>query len=691
MIIRFRLFLNAFAKMQYRSIFVLFLCLSPVCLIAQTLPPQIRCISVESNGNVTLTWIASSDTGTAFGGYHIFSASSASGPFVPADSIFSYSTLTTTLTNVNANNTILYFYLRTREGCCSVYSVPGDTVRTIRMIVTPLSNETVKLNWNRIHTPPLPSTLSSFVLSKELTTGVYTNFRSLPDTTTTDTNYYCNKFINYKVTQGDLSGCLSGSSVDGELFRDTKGPAKPLLDTVSIDMTTGEVDITWFPDSSADTQGYVIYQFNGLSYDSIGAVNGINSLLFTTTGSSSSGQVETYTVAAFDSCKNLGALAANHVTMLLQKSFVKCTATITLDWTPYQNMNDGLSRYEIWYSENGGPWQLDGFVPGNILNYEKILTVQGATYEFLIRAVGGEGQTASSNIISQVADIYQMPSYLYIRALNVLGEGVRVKCLVDPAGATVSYRLYRGQTSAGPFTFAGEKPYSGNPNLTFFDADANAGNGQVFYKITSTDSCGLEQIASNVAGTVFLTAEGGNDFISQLLWVDYLGWQGVTGHFNIYMATNGVLSASPLATVSGDTLFYTDDISDFPVQDGNICYAVQAVEDSINSFGFIDSSISNIACAPQSPAAYIPNAFTPKGKNPVFRPFLLFGNPDTYSFRVFNRWGQTVFNSTVAEAGWNGTMENGDAAPAGIYAYLLVFKGYNKKEVRRSGTVMLLR
>ena len=49
----------------------------------------------------------------------------------------------------------------------------------------------------------------------------------------------------------------------------------------------GEVIVTWFPDSSSDTQGYVIYQFNGISYDSIGSVIGINTLSFLNTLSNS--------------------------------------------------------------------------------------------------------------------------------------------------------------------------------------------------------------------------------------------------------------------------------------------------------------------------------------------------------------------------------------------------------------------
>ncbi len=657
---------------------------------AQPTPPSLRCISVETNGTVTLSWLAPSDTGTVFGGYHISYSNNVNGPFINADSVFSYSTLTTTVTGVNANNTTLYFYIRTREDCCAIYSIPSDTLRSMRMIVTPLSNESVRLNWNRIHTPPLPTTQTNFIVSKELTPGVFTTFKTIPDTTTIDTNIYCSKYINYKVTQGNISGCISTSSIDGELFRDTKGPAQPLIDTVSIDLVSEDINISWFPDSSADTDGYVIYEFNGSSYDSIGAVYGINNISFIYTLTNSATTVETYTIAAFDSCKNLSQLAANHKTMLLSKSYEKCSATISLDWTPYENMINGIVRYEIWYRVNSGNWVRDAFVPDNVYSHEKILTVQGALYEFVIRVVGTNGQTASSNIKSITADIFEQPDFLYIRSASVIGAGVGVTCFVDNSGDVISYRLYRSNSASGPFELIKEIAFTNATDINFIDSNAGADQQQKFYRISATDSCNIEQVFSNVAGTVFLTAEGGNDFISELSWIDYIGWQSNTGYFNIYRYSNGMTASQPFATVSGDTLFYSEDVSDFPNGDGNICYVIQAVEDSVNSYGYRDSAFSNVACAPQNAAVYIPNAFTPGGKNPIFKPYLLYDDPSTFSFQIYNRWGQRVFFSENPELGWNGSFNDQDS-PSGLYVYILVFKGFNKKEIRKSGTVTLLR
>lgn len=659
-------------------------------VMAQPTAPSLRCISVDPSGSVTLTWLTPADTGSTFGGYHIYYATAQSGPYSVVDSIFNYNTLTTTITTVNANNATLWFYLKTREGCCINYSAASDTLRSMRMIVTPLSNEQVRLNWNRIHLPPLPSTLPGFNIEKEIIAGNFVSFRTTNDTTTTDTNYFCNRLINYRVIQGDASGCQSVSSVDGELFRDTKGPAQTVLDTISVDPLTGEVIITWQPDSSTDTQGYVIYEFNGISYDSIGSVSGINTLTFTNSLNDASTTVETYTVAAFDSCKNLGPLATDHRTILLEYELKPCEAQLDLEWTAYVNMEGGIARYEIWLSENGGGWTQEAITFNNVLTYTKNLTVPGAVYEIVVRVVGTSGKTATSNKITVVADILEEPSFLYIRSASVNGSAVDITLHVDPSGDIREYRLYSSTSPTGPFTLTGSLNYTGSASITFTDLFAAAGSRPVYYKVTALDSCFLEKVESNVAATVFLMAEEAGGMNGLLKWTPYIGWQNIPGSYHLFKVQNGIIQPPALAVVGGDTLEYGIELSGVIDPDEDFCYAVMASEDLMNTYGFSDSAYSNIGCIPMTPSCYIPNAFTPEGLNPIFRPILQYEDPNTYTLQIFNRWGQEIFFSEVAASGWNGTY-NGTKAPTGIYAYRLVFKGKNRKEYRKTGTVTLLR
>ncbi|MFM7053518.1 MAG: gliding motility-associated C-terminal domain-containing protein [Bacteroidota bacterium] len=659
---------------------------------AQLSPPSLRCISVEPNGAVTLTWITTPDTGSVFGGYFIYGSPSANGPFSLYDSVKVHGTQTFTINSVNATNFTFYFYIKTREGCCNTFSAPSDTLRTMRLVTTPLSNEQVRLTWNAI-SKPLPSTASNqYTVSKVLTPGVYTPFRFTPDTFAFDTNYFCDKFIDYRVTLDDASGCKSISTIDGERFRDTRGPAATSMDSVSIDPLTGNVAITWEPDSSADTQGYVIYLFNGLSYDSIGAVVGINNLFFSYPSALTNSELasEVFTVAAYDSCKNLSPVATNHKTIFLEATLAKCEGTAQLKWSPYVNMIGGISRYEIWYRENGGSWIIDGSTLATVLSYDLVLQTPGANYEVLIHAVGNNGKSSSSNVASVLADIFTQPEFLYVRYASVTGSAVQLRCHADPAADTKTYHFFRANSQNGNFTEIGVVPYDPSGDISFLDANADADVAQRFYKVSARDSCDNEYFSENIAGTVFLRAEGGTDYISKLEWTNYEGWDNPVQGYKILRVYNGAISNDEAGTTSADTLDFTEDVSQLTTLDGNFCYVILAYETPSNQYGFADSAYSNIDCAPQEPVAFVPNAFTPGGLNPIFAPVLRFDDPEGFVMRIYNRWGQLVYETTQVAAGWNGTI-SGNEAPIGSYLYVIIAKGLNGNEITKRGLVQLIR
>ena len=75
---------------------------------------------------------------------------------------------------------------------------------------------------------------------------------------------------------------------------------------------------------------------------------------------------------------------------------------------------------------------------------------------------------------------------------------------------------------------------------------------------------------------------------------------------------------------------------------------------------------------------YIPNTFTPDGDNynQVFQPLFLSGfDPNTFNMQIFNRWGETVFETNNSNVGWDGSYgKDGLDAPSGIYSYKIIFK-----------------
>lgn len=89
---------------------------------------------------------------------------------------------------------------------------------------------------------------------------------------------------------------------------------------------------------------------------------------------------------------------------------------------------------------------------------------------------------------------------------------------------------------------------------------------------------------------------------------------------------------------------------------------------------------------------FVPTAFTPThdDRNEIFRPDVTNITKDFYSFTVFNRWGQKVFETEDPTQGWDGTFR-GELCPIGVYVYKVKGKFINGDDVGAEGVVHLIR
>lgn len=93
----------------------------------------------------------------------------------------------------------------------------------------------------------------------------------------------------------------------------------------------------------------------------------------------------------------------------------------------------------------------------------------------------------------------------------------------------------------------------------------------------------------------------------------------------------------------------------------------------------------------KGPAIYIPNVFSPNGdnRNDRFR-MTAVGMTNIYYFRIFNRYGQLVYNSTNPKDGWDGTI-NGQPQPTGTYVWMVSGKDFAGQLHEQKGAFMLVR
>ncbi len=134
------------------------------------------------------------------------------------------------------------------------------------------------------------------------------------------------------------------------------------------------------------------------------------------------------------------------------------------------------------------------------------------------------------------------------------------------------------------------------------------------------------------------------------------------------------------------------------LNDANISNPVATVQNDITYAVTVSSATAGCPTtdsifvkAYKGPAFYVPTAFTPNGdgKNDVFR-FVAAGITEIYYFKIFNRYGQLVYRSISPSTGWNGSF-NGKPQTTGIYVWLIEGKDYLGNNIKRKGTVTLIK
>jgi len=90
------------------------------------------------------------------------------------------------------------------------------------------------------------------------------------------------------------------------------------------------------------------------------------------------------------------------------------------------------------------------------------------------------------------------------------------------------------------------------------------------------------------------------------------------------------------------------------------------------------------------PILDVPNAFTPNGDGANDRAVVIGIGITRLTFRIYNRWGQLVFETNDRKMGWDGRFK-GKAQPMDVYAYTLDAEFFDGKKEKKQGDITLLR
>jgi len=484
------------------------------------------------------------------------------------------------------------------------------------------------------------------------------------------------------------------------MSQDITPPDTPVLDSVSVIQSTGDVYVGWEFSDSLDVAGYIIYRQNGLIWQTIDTVKSPAINFYIDTSAAANFHYEMYRIAAYDSSLNRSPMTdvADAQNTLYAFPYIQednCVSKIKLAWNSYKGWSSGVLGYRIYYSVNYGPEILLAAVSSNLTYYNHLNLMDTATYCYYIRSVSFDGKTSTSNKTCAFTNLPDVPKYANINFVtDTNNTQIAISYTTDTSADIKNYKLLRSNQINGTFDTITKFNNVIQTPLLYIDNDVNV-TDIYYYKLIAYNHCNSIIKESNIARNIVLSISSDNEMFMTLIWNPYINWGNGVENYNIYRI-NDTGQSELIKSVSSNDTVYKQDISEFVKKDipilGHFCYYVEAIETGINKYGIKGKSISNIACENRNPFVFIPNAFSPNNDaiNDVFMPSVTFISKEDYIFSIYDRWGELLYSTNNFNEGWNGKIK-GKQVKGGVYIYYLQYKSVANETFEKCGYFTIIR
>lgn len=664
-------------------------------------PPRITCISLDSNDNLILNWVAPVDTNGEFTAYIIYYQDGTSNTFESNTTILNYAQTQVTILGSFAGDAAFYMVTTSNSGLDM--SLPSDTLKPL-LINLSVDEKAVDVIWKDLD---LYSTDSLYRVYRSINNQafVFRGTSAFGAGSYFDIVEYCEADVSYRIEITGEGGCNSVSNEANTSVLDQMAPKQTNLICASVDTSTGSVELAWDRTESVDGLGYLIsHQYDFVDLDT---VYGRDNLTYTYSEAPINAMLrpETLSVAPFDSCFNTQTQWYNQAADSLRFStlfvdsiyFDRCLGKLGLKWNmPLEGFPVGVrypSEYHIFRKQDGGDSEFRGSVGITDSVFIDSGLVKGSSYEFNIVVLDGVHlKRAISNTFRINIKAPIIPDPIYISSIendHENGQNV-VFVFTDTTSEMVEFGLYRSPFFDGPFQLVETSNKTNKHTFGIADPSGDADHTEYSYKIVAYDYCGDSIHASKIASSIWIGGyPNDQDFVNELEWTDYFGFENAEstlGENQVVRLTNQSIQ---------DTIFkrnilfqFLDTVHNLDIVDGQICYYVEAIELDTNKYGLQGVSKSNLLCLNYEPKVFIPNSFTPDddGINDVFLPDVNFVETTGFTLSIYDRNGDLIHITIDPYEGWTG-----QGSPVGVYAYFLELRNARNEEVNYRGSISLLR
>ncbi|HAN79457.1 MAG TPA: hypothetical protein DCQ31_17680 [Bacteroidales bacterium] len=495
----------------------------------------------------------------------------------------------------------------------------------------------------------------------------------------------------------------------GKLYAQT--PDTPVLESVSIEITTGTPVLKWKPVDVATVNGFIIYR---KLYGVVGIADGTKAPIDTLYDNSLVSyydnistkygfpnpaiRAETYSIAAFKTSGIdllLSTQSDDHTTVFINEAkYDPCAKEVVFKWSLYAGWPEISSIKVMFKKTTEVTYNILQTLPGNYTEYRNSILDPSASYEFFITMQNmASGYVAQSNLV-QVNTTSVAPAFINADYASVIADGkLELQFTFDDSKKS-KVELRSSETENGEYRYK-TAMIGTSPTKTVVDQFTTT--EPFFYKLVALNECDQVTIQSNPSSNmvVSVSTNSGTEFVNSIGWTPYRSYKAGVNVYNVYRKVDDE-NWQLLQTVNTADARINDNVSSiqqvFTTIPHKYCYYVEAIENTTNPHGVLGTSISNVKCATYSNAKVFPTAFNPTSdfyQNRFFRPSVSPTVTD-YKLAIYNRWGELVFESNKVENGWEGNVQ-GRIGEKGVYVYLIQYTdGETGEKVKQSGYLTLI-
>ncbi|SMC77525.1 Ig-like domain-containing protein [Pedobacter africanus] len=301
--------------------------------------------------------------------------------------------------------------------------------------------------------------------------------------------------------------------------------------------------------------------------------------------------------------------------------------------------------------------------------------ISTTTATFYVEARSGNCTSTSRTPVVVNAGDLPVPPVSVSGASDPLCPGSRTVLSVNNPNASLKYAWYDVQTGG---TALAEGNIFNVPALNtttvYYVASINLLTGCVSTTRTAVTVTVLTKLAAPVVSVQGVTATS----------VTFV-WNAVPGATAYEVSVDGGLTWIAPSSGAAGISHVVNGLQ--PNQKVNIRVRAKGQLDcQLSDAGSIDGTADN----PLGNTIFVPNTFTPNndGKNDIL---YVYGNTIAkMRLRVYNQWGQFLYESLNIQNGWDGT-HKGDMQPNGVYVYYLEAEFNDGTKTTKKGTITLLR